>query len=202
MEELRTTVRNILDTRFCGSPPPSQIQGTAFAAALTLSLAPVNVRGALLFGNPRTTVQQILNDWGIEYEPEEFLVDFTLISFPTPTRLTPVLGCESEMYPGHGVEYSFNREGPCRANGYVFDFRKLLMFQAPSLLFAARLVPNRIARLERTLDQCAKEYCSEWRGRRIHVVLMPSSRWEEYDVRIGTDDGHELVFDDLTTGCG
>jgi hypothetical protein len=197
MDELRAAVLEIFDARFNGTPPRGQVRGTAFAIALTQALSTTDSHGAVLFGRPHRNVHSILTDWGLTYEPEEYMVDFSVINSPLPSRITPLVGCESEMYSGHGVNYSFEREGDYRANGYVFDFRKLLMFRAPTLLFVAMHVPDRIARLEVTLDQCARDYIAEWQGRRLRVVLLPASKWNKYSVRVGVEDGDGLRFDDL-----
>ena len=100
--------------------------------------------------------------------------------------VVPLVGCESEMHSNHGVGYSLDGD-----NGYTFDFWKLLMFQAPLLVFAARVNTARLDDLQESLRSCARDYRDYWSARRLCVVLLPSASRNHGEVRlgIGTADG-------------
>src|SRR5439155_3083478 len=100
----------------------------------------------------------------------EVLVDFVVGRQESATKVVALVGCESEMHSNHGVDYSLDGE-----NGYTFDFWKLLMFQAPLLVFAARVNTVWLDDLEESLRLCARDYRDYWSRRRLHVVLLPSA---------------------------
>ena len=113
-------------------------------------------------------------------------VDFVVARQESETKVIPLVGCESEMHSNHGVGYSLDGD-----NGYTFDFWKLLLFQAPLLVFAARVNTVWLDELEDSLPRCAKDYQDCWSGRRLCVVLLTSASLKHSEVRlgIGTADG-------------
>ena len=113
----------------------------------------------------------------IPYVHEEVIVDFTVAEPESGTKRFYLVACESEMFDGHGTNYSLDR----KQHGYTYDFWKLLLFPAPILLFAARVAPSRTLKtieerldnLENSLIACAGDYHRYWLGRRLYAVLLP-----------------------------
>jgi hypothetical protein len=191
MEQLRNAVRAVTRKMFGGKLPSSQNQGTAFGVALTWELRPQAESNLLFYGKPRKDeAKELIADYGIAYVNKEVGVDFAVARQDSPTKMVPLVGCESEMHSKHGVGYSLDDE-----NGYTFDFWKVLMFQAPLLVFAARVNTARLGDLERSLRLCAQDYRNYWSERRLYVVLLPSAsrRLDEVRVAVGKPDG-DLVF--------
>jgi hypothetical protein len=187
MNELRNAVREVSRKMFGGKLPRSQNQGTAFGMALAWELRPSTAEELVLYGKPRKDeAKDLVAGQGIEYVNKEVLVDFVVARQESETKMVPLLGCESEMHSNHGVGYSLDGN-----NGYTFDFWKLLMFQAPLLVFAARVNTVRLDDLEESLRFCAADYRDFWSGKRLYVVLLPSASRKLGEVRlgIGTGDG-------------
>lgn len=133
MEQLRMAVREVSRKMFGGKLPRSQKQGTAFGMALAWELRPALAEKLVLYGKPRKDeTKELVAKQGISYVDKEVLVDFVVARQESETKIVPLVGCESEMHTNHGVGFSLDDK-----NGYTFDFWKLLMFQAPLLLFAA-----------------------------------------------------------------
>jgi hypothetical protein len=107
-------------------------------------------------------------------------VDFVAGDLRAPADLRMLVGCESEMCDDHGTGYSLDDE-----NGYTKDFRQLLRFPAPTILFVARVRTERLSSLEPSLASCAKEFHSEWVPKRLFMVLLPSASTRRDLVRIG-----------------
>jgi hypothetical protein len=183
-----------------------QSSGTAFAAALTLSLIPKNAHTPVLYGTPRETARRILEKHGIVIKPEERFVDFLVEDEASETRPGYLVACESEMYADHGCGTSFECEWYggkwCRSNGYAWDFCKLLHFPAPYLLFVARTSESKFARLEASLSQRAKEYRDLWDKRRLAVILLPTARQGRHGIRLGEGqaDG-AILFSRVEDAC-
>lgn len=187
MNELRKAVREVSRKMFGGGLPRSQNEGTAFGMALAWELRPPTPDDLVLFGKPRKDeAKELLAGHGIGYVNREVLVDFVVARQESETKLVPLVGCESEMHSHHGVGYSLDGD-----NGYTFDFWKLLMFQAPHLVFAARVNTAWLDGLEESLVLCAGEYRDYWSGRSLRVVLLPSASRKLSEVRLGlgTADG-------------
>lgn len=188
MNELRNAVREVSRKMFGGKLPRSQNEGTAFGMALAWELRPASPAELVLYGKPRKDeARELVAGQGIGYVNREVLVDFVVARQVSETKLIPLVGCESEMHANHGVGYSLDGD-----NGYTFDFWKLLMFQAPLLVFAARVNTVWLDDLEDSLRLCARDYDDFWSGRRLCVVLLPSASRRRGGVRlgIGAADGY------------
>ncbi|AMV24213.1 hypothetical protein VT84_07435 [Gemmata sp. SH-PL17] len=179
VEQLRKTVNATLDARFGGGLPWNQNTGTAFAIDLAARLAP-EVANPVLYGRPRAGARALIAEWGLSFVPGEMFVDFVLGDLRSPTALRVLVGCESEMHENHGTGYSLDDE-----NGYTKDFRQLLRFPAPTLLFAARVRTERLPGLEVSLAACAKDFYEEWSTKRVLLVLIPSASRRLDLVRLG-----------------
>lgn len=187
MNELRNAVREVSRRMLGGKLPRSQNQGTAFGMALAWELRPATQDELVLYGKPRKDeAKDLVAGQGIGYMNREVLVDFVVGRQESETKVVPLVGCESEMHSNHGVGYSLDGD-----NGYTFDFWKLLMFQAPLLVFAARVNTVWLDELEKSLRLCARDYRDYWSARRLCVVLLPSASRKLGEVRlgIGTADG-------------
>lgn len=157
-------------------------------------MRPTTTDDLVLYGKLRTDkAKNLVATQGIRYENKEILVDFVVARQESVTKMVPIVGCESEMYSKHGVGYSLDGD-----NGYTFDFWKLLMFQAPILVFAARVNTARLNALEKSLTRCASDYREYWSLRRLYVVLLPSvsRKHSEVQLGIGTADG-AIAFERL-----
>lgn len=199
MNGLRNAVSEVCRKMFRGGLPSSQNEGTAFGMALAWELRPTTPHRLVLYGKPRMDeAKQLLAGQGVAYVNREVLVDFMVAQQESATKMVPLLGCESEMYSNHGVGYSLDGE-----NGYTFDFWKLLMFQAPSLVFAARVNTAWLNNLEKSLCLCAAEYRDYWLHRRLAVVLLPSASKKLGEVRlgVGTSQG-SIQFERLDSRLG
>jgi hypothetical protein len=155
MQDLREIVCATLHDRFNLSLPWDQNTGTAFAVDLTTRLAP-RPANPVFYGRPRSGSRTLIEEWGLSYIPGEMFVDFVLSDLRTPADLRIIIGCESEMHDNHGTGYTLDDE-----NGYTKDFRQLLRFPAPMLLFAARVRTERLNELEPSLISCAKDFHDE-----------------------------------------
>lgn len=197
MKLLRHAVGTTLHDRFSDELPWDQNTGTAFAVDLTARLTPV-AASPILYGRPRAGAKKLIEEWGHTYIPGEMFVDFVTGDLPAPADLRILVGCESEMCDDHGTGYSLDDE-----NGYAKDFRQLLRFPAPTLLFAARVRTERLSRLEPSLTSCAKDFHSEWSPKRLLIVLLPSASTRRDLVRlgIGKPDGW-LHFEQLDEAAG
>jgi hypothetical protein len=187
MNELSHAVREVSRKMFGGKLPRSQNEGTAFGMALAWDLRPDAADELVLYGKPRKEeARELVAGQGIGYVNREVLVDFVVGRQESETKVVPLVGCESEMHSDHGVGYSLDGE-----NGYTFDFWKLLMFQAPLLVFAARVNTAGLDELEESLRLCAADYRDYWSGRRLRVVLLPSAsrRFGEVRLGVGSADG-------------
>jgi hypothetical protein len=194
MNALRNAVREVSRKMFGGELPRCQNEGTALGMALAWELRPATAEELVLYGKPRKDqAKDLVAGQSIEYVNKEVLVDFVVARQESETKLVPLLGCESEMHSNHGVGYSLDGE-----NGYTFDFWKLLMFQAPLLVFAARVNTAWLDNLEESLRLCASDYRDYWSGRRLCVVLLPSASRKRGEVRlgIGAADG-QIEFERL-----
>lgn len=194
MNALRNAVREVSQRMFDGKLPRSQNEGTAFGMALAWELRPMSPEELVLYGKPRKDeARGLVAGQGIGYVNQEVFVDFVVTRQDSETKLAPLVGCESEMHSNHGVGYSLDGD-----NGYTFDFWKLLMFQAPLLIFAARVNTSGLDELEDSLRLCARDYHDFWSGRRLCVVLLPSAsrRRDEVRLGIGTTKG-EIAFERL-----
>jgi hypothetical protein len=181
MNALRNAVREVSHKMFGGKLPRSQNEGTALGMALAWELRPASSEGLVLYGKPRTVeARALVAGHGIEYVHREVLADFVVARQESETKLIPLVGCESEMHSNHGVGYSLDGD-----NGYTFDFWKLLMFQAPLLVFAARINTGCLDKVEESLRLCARDYRNFWSRRRLCVVLLPSASRQREEVRIG-----------------
>ncbi len=194
MNTLRNAVREVSRKMFGGKLPRSQNEGTAFGMALAWELRPAMAEELVLYGKPRKDeAKDLIAGQGVGFVDKEVLVDFVVARQESETKLVPLVGCESEMHSNHGVGYSLDGE-----NGYAFDFWKVLMFQAPLLVFAARVNTVWLDDLEESLRLCARDYCDYWSRRRLCVVLLPSASRKRSEVRlgIGTAAG-EIEFERL-----
>jgi hypothetical protein len=194
MNTLRNAVREVSRKMFGGKLPRSQNEGTAFGMALAWELRPATAEELVLYGKPRKDeAKDLVAGQGIKYVNKEVLVDFVVARQESATKVVPLVGCESEMHSNHGVGYSLDGN-----NGYTFDLWKLLMFQAPLLVFAARVNTVWLDDLEESLRLCAREYRDYWSPRRLCVVLLPSASRKRSEVRlgIGTAEG-EIEFERL-----
>ena len=194
MNDLRQAVRGVMRDMCYGGLPWNQKAGTAFGMALTWRLRPQPAQNPVLYGRPtKEESKTLVAGLGIEYVPHEMSVDFVVAEQETPTRRLPLVGCESEMHSNHGVGYSLDG-----ANGYTFDFAKVLLFPAPTLLFAARVSTYRLGDLEESLRACAHDYRQFWAGRRLLLVLLPSATKKLEEVRLGAGrENGELAFERL-----
>ena len=205
MDELRSAVRRVLNRAFAGSLPDNQPQVTAFSMLLALEFGGrFTSTSPVLVGAPKKEkTKQIIQSQDMRYEHMERMVDFLLVDRQSETLDLPVLTCESEACGDHSPYYGFslapNWKGKLEpANGYVWDFRKMLHFRAPHLLFVGRAVKNRHDKLKETLVQCAREYRTVWTGSHLHVVLLPCGRTERRRVQLGKAFGdQELTFKPL-----
>jgi len=213
IDQLRQSINTILDQRCPGKlPDANQPVTTCFSMNLAWELGKKSANDPLLTGAPHSPkTKDLAKEWGIDYVPREFLVDFCVLEQASSTRHVPLLGCESEAHKGHGVEYTFevNPDTNNPVNGYVWDFRKLLHFRAPKLLFVARLrnargdAPGtRMDRLIETLRACAKEYADVWRGSLLYIVLLPPGNRKSDRILIGYGAGGSLHFEPLTPPVG
>jgi hypothetical protein len=187
MNQIRNAVREVSRKMFGGKLPRSQNEGTAFGMALAWELRPAAPEALVLYGKPRRDeARELVAGQSIGYVSKEVLVDFVVARQESETKMVPLVGCESEMHSNHGVGYSLDGE-----NGYTFDFWKLLMFQAPLLVFAARVNTAWLDDLEASLRLCATDYRDYWAGRRLCVVLLPSASRRLGQVRlgVGTSEG-------------
>jgi hypothetical protein len=194
MNDLRTAVRDVMNSMFFGGLPWSQKVGTAFGMALTWRLRPAGVKNLVLYGRPRKEeTKELVAGLGISYVAKEIFVDFVVAEQVSETKMLPLVGCESEMHPNHGVGYSLDG-----ANGYTFDFWKVLLFPAPLLVFAAYVSTAWLDDLEESLRLCARDYKDHWCRRKLYVVLLPSASLKLAEVRlaVGQPDG-ELLFEGL-----
>ena len=108
----------------------------------------------------------------------EWMVDFLVVDQESATKRIPLIACESEMHPNHGCGYSFDpydKDPKYHKDDYVWDFCKLLHFNAPYLLFIARLSDRNFVTLEESLNQCAREYRELWQNSRLRIVLLPTA---------------------------
>jgi hypothetical protein len=94
-----------------------------------------------------------------------------------------LVGCESEMHENHGTGYSLDDE-----NGYTKDFRQLLRFPAPTLLFAARVRTDRLTGLEASFAACGGDFRDEWTSKQLLLVLIPSASRRLDLVRLGVGE--------------
>jgi hypothetical protein len=194
MERIINAVRAVSRKMFGGKLPRSQNQGTAFGMALAWELRPESADGLVLYGKPRKDeAKELVASCAIEYINKEVLVDFVVGRQESETKIVPLVGCESEMHSNHGVGYTLDGE-----NGYTFDFWKVLMFQSPLLVFAARVNTSLLDDLEESLRVCAHEYRDYWSSRLLYVVLLPSASRKLGEVRLGVgkSDG-EIQFERL-----
>ena len=191
----RSSVHGVLKQLFDGSLPETgeQPQATALAMALTLDLARIGGSEPTLVGAPHSPkTKHMLDDAGLRYEHREHMVDFVAVSRLRANIDLPVVACESEVNPTHGVGYAFDLSPWNRRpmNGYVWDFRKLLHFRAPRLVFVARVnkgrndQEDRIATLEQTLADCAADHATVWGGSRLDVLLLPNGQRETSLARV------------------
>lgn len=208
MNDISAAIINWLDRMFDGCLPGGNDQpsATAFAGALTFSLAPSTTCTPILYCAPHSPLtKHLLADHLISFVSQEWLVDFVVVEQESATKRLPLIACESEMHPSHGVGYSFDivRDGGGNVypkDGYVWDFCKLLHFPAPHLLFAAQLPDVYMGRLEDSLRACAREYRSFWENRRLTIVLLPSATRRRSRIRLGAGNAAgELHFENLTT---
>jgi hypothetical protein len=192
MNDLRDAVCATLDERFSQELPWDQNTGTAFAVDLTLRLVPP-VTNPVLYGRPRAGSKKLIEEWGHKYVPGEMFVDFVAGDLLSSADLRMLVGCESEMHVNHGTGYSLDNE-----NGYTKDFRQLLRFPAPTLLFAARVRTKQLSGLEPSLGSCARDFHDEWSPKRLLMVLLPSAykRRDLARLGIGEPDG-SLRFEPL-----
>jgi hypothetical protein len=201
MNDVSVAVARWLDDMFGGRLPNDPCEGTAFAAAVTWELAPKKARFPLLYCLPHSKrTRQLLDEHGIQFALVERMVDFLVVEQKSQTKHTPLIACESEMND-QGVSYSFDVGPSGPTEGYVWDFWKLLHFNAPHLLFIAR-VPSAescIPMLEITLNQCAGEYHDElWKGRQLSVVLLPTATRKPQPIRLGAGQPNgEIAFHDF-----
>lgn len=179
MRTLRKAAALVLDNRFGGILPYGQNEGTAFAVSLTLALAP-RAQNPVFYGRPKPGSKRLLESWGVRYVPGEMLVDFVAGDLRRATDLRMLVGCESEMHDDHGTGSSLDDD-----NGYAKDFRQLVRFPAPTLLFAAMVRTSRISDLETSLAECARRFRDEWSGKRLYLVLLPSAKTRRRLVRLG-----------------
>ncbi len=196
---LRQAVWETLGERFRNLLPWDQNTGNAFALDLTVRLAP-RATNPVLYGRPRPGSKKHVEGWGIRYVPGEMFVDFVAGDLRTPVDLHMLIGCESEMHPDHGTGAS-----PDANNGYALDFRQLLRFPAPVLLFAARVREKWLSRLENSLISLAERLRDDWSAKRLLVVLLPAGYTQRGLVRLGLGKpGESLRFEPLdvpaTTG--
>jgi hypothetical protein len=196
MQHLRNAVRAVSRKMFGGKLPRSQNQGAALGMALTWELRPESADGLVLYGKPRKDeAKELIASYGIEYINKEVLVDFVVGRQESETKIVPLVGCESEMHSNHGVGYSLDGE-----NGYTFDFWKVLMFQAPLRVFAARVNTAWLDNLEESLRVCAREYQDYWSSHRLYVALLPSASRKLAEVRLGVGKPNgEILFERLDT---
>jgi hypothetical protein len=171
-----------LESRFGGILPYRQNEGTAFAVSLTLALAPPTAN-PVFYGRPRPGSKRLLESWGVTYVPGEMFVDFVAGDLFGPSDLRMLVGCESEMHENHGVGYSLDED-----NGYAKDFRQLLRFPASVLLFAAMIRTARMAELEESLAQCARDFHGDWSAKRLYIVLLPSAKTRRRLTRLGVGE--------------
>ncbi len=200
MDEFQGAVAGWLDRMFEGNLPYDQPSATAFAGALTFSLATSNADSPVLYCAPKTAAtRELLATHEVPFTAREWLVDFVVVDKESATKRIPLVACESEMHANHGVGYSFDIwDDGYPKDGYVWDFCKLLHFPAPHLLFAARLPVSRFEELEASLRRCAQEYRELWLTRRVSVVLLPSGTKRRSRVRLGRAvNGGELCFDGM-----
>jgi hypothetical protein len=193
MNALVTAVRSTLVRLFDGGVPCSQNQATATAVVLARSLVPTSAINPVLYGNlKRDEARALVESAGVEFVPGEFMLDFVIMDCLTETKQVPLVACESEMYAFHGTGYGFTGD-----HGYVRDFRKLLFFKSPTLLFAAWVPGSRLDDVQESLALCAREYADLWEGDRLYVALFPSSYYGCDEVRLGMGEGGDLRFSRL-----
>jgi hypothetical protein len=203
VEQFRETILSVLCGLFGGQLPPtnSQPHATAFAAVLAYQIgSPSAANQPVLIGAPHSKEKtpKILAKCSIPYEHREWIVDFYVADRRSTTVELPLLACESEVHKAHGVDYdfSFNSKGP--RNGFVWDFRKLLHFRAPKLLFVARVSKgdpdySRLSTLKCTLRQCAQDYSSVWSSHaELYVVLLPGGQTEQNHASFALSSGGAL----------
>lgn len=195
MQLLRTSLHRRLEGMFGGGLPAASYQphGTALAMAVAGDIASVGGARVLVAAPHDEATGELLGLHGLAYEHREWLADITVWDRSTRTEF-PVLACESEVAPSHGVGYDFGTAG--RNNGYVWDFRKLLFVAAPSLLFVARVNKERgdgtfarLTRLKETIAACASDYATVWQGRALRVILLPNGANEVDWTILGASDG-------------
>jgi hypothetical protein len=197
-------LKNALNEVTPGRLPWDQPEATALAMSLTWKTALAvrratsrTVDGVVLHGAPKTEkTKSILERCGITYLHTEFMVDFCAFESTSPTVLKPIVACESEAHSDHGCSYTLDAWN----SGYVWDFRKLLHFKSPRLLYVARTnkCHMQFPVLEQTLRACAADYAATWDDAQLSVVLLPSGSTQLSLVRIGfAAHGDELRFCDL-----
>jgi hypothetical protein len=191
VQTLRQSLKYRLAAMFNGQLPPAGFQphGTALAMALAHDLGGVPGNPArFLSGAPHdAATRKLLSRHGVDYRHREWLLDFVVFEPHGMLVEIPVLACESEVHPAHGVEYSFDcwPDSNSPKNGFVWDFRKLLFVAAPQLLFIARVNKeqgdgkfSRLLRLKKTITACALDYAAAWSGRTLRAVLLPNGATE------------------------
>lgn len=183
---------------------------TRFSGYLAWELSRMGARETrpFLMATPKDlTTPEAWERAGILHEHREWLVDICVVDRTERSKLhIPILGCESETCESQDTSYHFHEPGA--RSTYVWDFRKLLFFQAPRLLFVA-LTKSRINGLERreklkeTLRSCAADYADFWKSSELYVVIFSfqSSRTEEAGTDLGVGiNGKALHFSTLPRG--
>jgi len=163
----------------------SQTLTTAFSGKLTCALAPEKGNRFLLAA-PRNTVTNYFNtvvaDANMEWERREWMIDFVVEVRETDTFSRPLIGCESEAWNSYDVGHGFEAQvGGQPRNGYLWDFKKLIFFQAPRLLFVARVnkPEAQLPELQQSLAQCAIEHAEYWPKREVFLCLLPSGKTQK-----------------------
>jgi hypothetical protein len=192
-----------------------QPQATALSVLLMCELAHKMGCGQreklILTGSPhskdtKSCVEPFAAKYNIDWVDREFIIDFFLERRGYELILEPLVACESEVHGGHGVDYNFNfdfkssrhRKDP--VNGYVWDFRKLLLFPAPNLMFIARVnrFDKQMSKLQETLKACAHDYKHFWCGRKLLIVLLPTAKRQKEHACVGIGLDGELGFRSLS----
>jgi hypothetical protein len=184
---VKRAIKDVLGERdwFSGQP-----DATAFAMLLTCRLACLQpTENHLLVGAPKSKqslplIKHFIRQLRIKPAPMELMVDFLVARCETDTRQIPITACESEVHQSFGVDYNFDKmKGKQPRNGYVWDFRKLLFFQAERRLFIARFNKplQQLSTLKKTLQDCARDYRRFWNNSELFIVLLPSGKTQKED---------------------
>ena len=211
INQLRSAVNYVLERLFNGLLPGRQPPATAFSMALSCELAEIRAQtDARLWGKPkkhkRQEVETLLKcyDSDFTYETREwrqrgltFNVDFCEVR-----KNQQLLCCESEVHEGHRVGIDFelfdDEVSYVRTNGYAWDLKKLVEYQAAQLLFVARVKKNNLKNLETTIGKLATQYSPKWSGSQLNIVIFPAGKTEKSLARLGVGlKGQQIQFQNL-----